>query len=61
MTYIAAHDLIVLSIFDDLLDFLDRAINISTDTAHDNDVLVASLSTELDGQSLVLANDPVHQ
>lgn len=59
-TYVAANNLVILGILDDLLDLLDGTIDVSADTTNDNDVLsrsITSLGANLDGQGLVFTND----
>ena len=61
-THVAADNLVILGILDDLLNFLDSAINVFADTANHNDVIsrsITSISAEFNGQSLVFTDDPV--
>ena len=63
-THVAADNLVVLGILDNLLNFLDSAINVFADTANHNDVIsrsIASIGAELNGQRLVFTDDPVLQ
>jgi hypothetical protein len=60
--YIAADDFVVLSVLDNLLDFLDSTVHVGSASTNDNDVLgrsVTSVFTKLDRKRLLLADDPI--
>ena len=59
--HVAADNLVILGILDDLLNFFDSTINLFADTANHNDVIsrsIASIGAELNGQGLVFTDDP---
>ncbi len=61
-TYIAVLDFVILGLLNYLEDLFDSRGDVCAGAANLDNVLrseIASLSTNLDGQCLVLANDPI--
>ncbi|KAL7281696.1 LOW QUALITY PROTEIN: hypothetical protein ACG7TL_005014 [Trametes sanguinea] len=60
---VAAHDLVVLGVLDDLENLADSTIDVCADAAHKDRVLgrLARLRADLDRERLVLANDGVER
>jgi len=59
--HVAAEDLVVLRIFDDVEDLLDGTINITVDTTDEDSIFarrVSCLSTNFDKEGFVFANNP---
>lgn len=62
-THIAVVDFVILGVLDDPVNLLDSTVNVTADSAHEDDVLsgvVASLSTELNGKGHVFTDNTAY-
>jgi hypothetical protein len=57
MTHIAVLDLVVLGFLNDAMDFVDSAVNLRAGTVNVNDV--RTVLTEFNGDTLILADNPM--